>query len=225
MRSGAYWSISHGAARILTLLVCGRTEQQNGRYELTDTHAEKLGLRSHDLLARSMPELIRVGLVVQTRRVRRKAKHAAHYAVTWMKVYFIDGVKLDVPEPATHAYLRFERAARTFRGSTEIRSPRSSGNLTPTIGVKSRIHHPDSPTESASHHPDSRGTLKSLGGCTGFSVTLARLSARLRAPISIRKAEAKSGEARSSERNHPQPSHGGAHVAIVHGQLSEVRAS
>jgi len=166
MRSGAFWSVPHGAARVLMLLVCGRTEQQNGRLELTDAQALKFGLKSHELLARSMPALIEVGLVKQTRRIKRKARHAAHYAVTWWKVSFIDGVKLETPEPATHDYLRFARTDQQFKRAV-IRSPRLSGDLTPIVGVTGSIHHPDLASESGSHHPDNRGTLKSLGGTSG----------------------------------------------------------
>lgn len=198
MKSGAYWTISHGAARVLALLVLGETEQRNGRLELTDAQANEVGLRSHELLSRSMPELIRVGLVVQTRRIKRKARHAAHYAVTWWKIHFVDGVKLERPEPASHAYLRFARERRKFKVKKEKCSPRSSGDITPIVGVNGHNHRPDSASESVLHHPDDRGTLQIFGGTAGFSVTLCRLSARLRVPNSIRKAEAQSGEARSS---------------------------
>jgi hypothetical protein len=60
LKSDAYWSVSHGAARVLNLLIC-KPEQHNGRLELTDARALSMGLKSHDLVARSIPALIAAG--------------------------------------------------------------------------------------------------------------------------------------------------------------------
>lgn len=135
MKSPACARIEHGAFRVLSVLVCGAHDKRNGRLELTERRAAEFGIKSHDLVWRSMRSLIDAGLVVVTRRVKRKARHPAHYAVTWWPIYFFEGTKLDKPEPARHSYLQVCAATSDH----ETPAARLRVSLTPTNGAV----HPD----------------------------------------------------------------------------------
>lgn len=181
MEHPALATASHAAFRVLAIMLVGATPERNGRLMITDSYAAQFGLKSHDTLQRGREELEARGLIVCTRRVQRRMRWPALWAVTWWPINSRDGAPLDRPEPAAFAYLKWPPitppagAIPTVEQSSfhpdgqgdairtcDCSSPRPSGYITPMAGVEARSHHPDSGPTRATHHPDGRGHSKSL---------------------------------------------------------------
>ena len=109
LQSEALASAGHAVLRILAVLVCGKTEQSNGRLACSDSYARQFGITSHQTLTRSLRTLQERGLIVCTRRVARMRRHLTLYAVTWWPIYSRDGYPVNPPEPATREYLKWRK--------------------------------------------------------------------------------------------------------------------
>jgi hypothetical protein len=171
MQSPALATAPHAAFRVLAILLSGKSRERNGTMMCSDSYAGTFGLSSHDTLYRSLQLLEERGLIVTTRRVQRMRRFAALYGVTWWPLYYRDGQPLTGPEPATHAYTNWSLITPTIGANKSngkangagIPSPRLSGDITPTIGAVSAVHHPDLTPKTAFVHPDYRGNSKNLG--------------------------------------------------------------
>lgn len=156
----------HAALRVLAILVCGYSQERNGVMMLSASYAETFGLTSHDTLTKSLRLLEVRGLITTTRKVQRLRRFSALYGVTWWPIWYRDGVKLDRPEPASHAYQAFIHPAHrdehepTFKNSPS----RSPGQHIPLTGMKKRPHRPDLGPFQAAHHPAHRANSKNLEG-------------------------------------------------------------
>ena len=95
MEHPALATASHAAFRVLAIMLVGATPERNGRLMITDSYAAQFGLKSHDTLQRGREELEARGLIVCTRRVQRRMRWPALWAVTWWPINSRDGAPLD----------------------------------------------------------------------------------------------------------------------------------
>jgi hypothetical protein len=182
MESPALASAQHAAFRVLAILLVGKAKERNGLLMCSDSYGAEFGLKSHGTVQTSLRTLEERGLIFKTQRVQKLKRFAALYAVTWLPNYYRNGQPLPAAEPPTHAYKQFTPIIRVKKRriedpSAESRlpaSPRLSGDHTPIIGVKSRIHHPDLPSKTPDPRPDNRVNSKNLpGSASAAAATLA----------------------------------------------------
>ncbi|MFC4307608.1 hypothetical protein ACFPN2_00805 [Steroidobacter flavus] len=129
MMSEALKTAPHAAFRVLAILVIGKPRERNGTMMCTDSYAEKFGMASRETVYRSLRLLEDRGLIVRTRQGMRLRKIPTLWAVTWWPIHYRDGQPLDYPQPATHAYLKWQSAP-----SAELHTD-GRGTVTPIVGV------------------------------------------------------------------------------------------
>jgi hypothetical protein len=157
MQSPALMSAPHAAFRVLAILVAGNVKERNGTFACSDSYAATFGIRSKDMLHRSLVELQARGLIVCTRPGMKLRLWPSLWAVTWWPIYNRDGQPLDRPENPTHAYTKWRPTKKKLH-------PNSRGQVTPIVGVKDVELHPDLTPKSSRFHPDSRGNSRSGSG-------------------------------------------------------------
>lgn len=82
LRSKEFTDLNHAAVRLLILLGLTYNGANNGKLVASRRYLQKMGWTSADTTVRSLKELQRAGLVVQT-RMGRRPNVAAWYALAW----------------------------------------------------------------------------------------------------------------------------------------------
>lgn len=166
LKSGAMASLSANAKRLL-LDLCGQFRfAHNGDLCAARSIMMAYGWKSHASLQQAIAELLKAGLIEQTRQGGRH--RATLYAVTWLPVDHCDG-KLDVPESSVASGLW---KVPPVHSEKQIRKPitrasvaRVSGQIGPHVGrLHSRIGPNCGPVEAS--------RVQTVAHCAGTFKTL-----------------------------------------------------
>ena len=99
-------TLDHAAFRVLVVVAAGFWGGNNGALALTPRYADRFGLTSRDTLYKALRELVRRGLLIETRQGWRGVKnHFALYALAWADINNREGQPLTIPEMCA-PYLR-----------------------------------------------------------------------------------------------------------------------
>lgn len=144
MQSAAYRGCPHPARSLLLDIAMQYSGRNNGSLVACDKYLKPLGWLSSDVIARAKDNLLKSGLLIETRKGQRPNK-AAWYALGWRPLDVMHGLDID------------PRAYRTV-------SQREINSITPPHGVKRRGIAPSAGVDGSPPTP-SRGAMRGvLGG-------------------------------------------------------------
>lgn len=168
MESEAVRTLEHAAFRTLAMVAAGFRGRNNGAMAVTPRFAARFGMTSKDTLYKSLRELVRRGLLIETRQGWRGVKnHFALYAVSWVDIQYREGKPLDVPE-SCKPYLRrlYEWPESLPLTGNELAESSTShrGNSIPATGKESPDSVPATGLDPPLSVPATGNTSRYLGG-------------------------------------------------------------
>jgi hypothetical protein len=173
LESEAVRTLDHAAFKVLAVIASQYWGGNNGALALTPRYSERFGLNSKDTLYKSLRELVRRGLLIETRQGWRGVRnHFALYGLAWVDIHNREGQPLPTPEMCAgnlrKLYEWTESIPATGNEPVEIRTSHR-GNSFPATGKETALSFPATGLQGPVSVPATGKTLRYLAGDTALA--------------------------------------------------------
>lgn len=126
LQSRSYRSLGYAARALLTDIAMQHKGHNNGKLVASAKYLKPLGWTSSDTITRAKNELLKSGLLIET-RIGWRPNRAAWYGLAWYPLQHKEGLEID---PAT-----FEKIRKDYRASLTPAPGAAGRPIAPNVGL------------------------------------------------------------------------------------------